>query len=904
MATENTDPIDWTLDEVVEFLCNPERAPWASSSNTPRPDPVTLGAALRENFVTGEVLLNDVDSSTLKDDFGIKALGHRSSVLRAIKWLQVKSDKYQLSQQGHQLEDQPRKNSISLPSYPSPVPITENTVQPDSPGTSNKRRIAPTLMQSKPSRASAHPDFGSPTRPALDSHLPRSPLRIPRQSLRKGTASSQKLDELFYSRLIERYPPGEDEEALPCYGDSGSDGEYDEETWKEIEQNGPPHSTPYLPQQEYESIVAACISEQEARWNREELPIKLHVAPAIWVDSRSEQALSREKKKYSLQLAHLTSRLDTLKQGIIDIEHESRRSLKKACSSLEQTVFQICTEKWKLSVLDQETCPPMVPRPKRAPRKRNRSQGDEDEEVDEESLVSESPASEGSTSDDDSVDIIISDTEIVDRAVEPSKDLPFTLASSPLSDADEPSQPVTKRRRLNEGIDPNGGGVEPLFVEPIDSIDLTCPVNIPEGFQSPGMSHVQDETEGKVDMEIETPPLNPSRVEATDAVEPDVEPLDSTFSVGSNLMQFETSSESGSDTEMKTKTLPPNSVVPITARDDDSGKGMPVKTPPLNPQPVERPASPRPRSRNTPAPSRFPGNQQPPQLPPRGSDDTGWGLDRDAVYEAIFEQVGRLSMKEVEDKRSPLHLLAKSVTCLRTGELRDYPAYLQQWMACTYQDTVHSAITSMMQNKQELGHGEKHMGELGMRLGALFVSWFNCISLTPAGLSKELLRTTLKSIDENPSNFDTFMETFRVLIRIYNKWKQLQPSPPPDSGDNTQPSAVPSGDRQPKAKRRVPTPSERVLQYRAQDRLKKQAKAIEAFKKEREKQGLSNDDPAGQVVAAFRNPVICLPPSIGKYVMPHQLQGIQFMWRELCGADNSQGCLLAHVMGLGKTMQV
>jgi SNF2 family DNA or RNA helicase len=34
------------------------------------------------------------------------------------------------------------------------------------------------------------------------------------------------------------------------------------------------------------------------------------------------------------------------------------------------------------------------------------------------------------------------------------------------------------------------------------------------------------------------------------------------------------------------------------------------------------------------------------------------------------------------------------------------------------------------------------------------------------------------------------------------------------------------------------------------------------------------------------------------------LTGIQFMWRELIEANNQQGCLLAHTMGLGKSMQV
>lgn len=46
-------------------------------------------------------------------------------------------------------------------------------------------------------------------------------------------------------------------------------------------------------------------------------------------------------------------------------------------------------------------------------------------------------------------------------------------------------------------------------------------------------------------------------------------------------------------------------------------------------------------------------------------------------------------------------------------------------------------------------------------------------------------------------------------------------------------------------------------------------------------------------------------PEIAKKMKPHQIEGVRFMWREItaAGDDGTQGCLLAHTMGLGKTMQ-
>ncbi|KAK5711856.1 hypothetical protein LTR15_012200 [Elasticomyces elasticus] len=52
--------------------------------------------------------------------------------------------------------------------------------------------------------------------------------------------------------------------------------------------------------------------------------------------------------------------------------------------------------------------------------------------------------------------------------------------------------------------------------------------------------------------------------------------------------------------------------------------------------------------------------------------------------------------------------------------------------------------------------------------------------------------------------------------------------------------------------------------------------------------------------------VIFIHPLIARRMKAHQIDGVRFMWREVTAVDDedgAQGCLLAHTMGLGKTMQ-
>ncbi|KAK2968272.1 hypothetical protein RJ640_016204 [Escallonia rubra] len=70
----------------------------------------------------------------------------------------------------------------------------------------------------------------------------------------------------------------------------------------------------------------------------------------------------------------------------------------------------------------------------------------------------------------------------------------------------------------------------------------------------------------------------------------------------------------------------------------------------------------------------------------------------------------------------------------------------------------------------------------------------------------------------------------------------------------------------------------------------------------------------GYIVNAVREEgeeAVRIPSSISTKLKPHQVKGIQFMWeniiqsiRKVRSGDKGLGCILAHTMGLGKTLQV
>jgi SNF2 family DNA or RNA helicase len=71
--------------------------------------------------------------------------------------------------------------------------------------------------------------------------------------------------------------------------------------------------------------------------------------------------------------------------------------------------------------------------------------------------------------------------------------------------------------------------------------------------------------------------------------------------------------------------------------------------------------------------------------------------------------------------------------------------------------------------------------------------------------------------------------------------------------------------------------------------------------------GHADDEDRGRIIindaAAEGQGFIYVHPYIAGRIKKHQIEGVRFMWNQIVTLGDMQGCLLAHTMGLGKTLQ-
>ncbi|GAD91946.1 SNF2 family helicase/ATPase, putative [Paecilomyces variotii No. 5] len=1055
--SSDVDPLDWTVDQVIACLCHSSSTPWCQSlSKAPRPDPATFELALRENLINGETLLNDVDKDALRQDLGLKALGHRSFVLAAIRYLRQASSKYRRANSlpNSLLDD---RSQAASPSYfPSTAPFSAA----GSPGTlvfsprslgdvAPPQQLAqsafsntvgfPTRFTDMEARTDCHvagyPPTPSATLPTIERPMGvetsvsgaggaskisqerkhtisqqtnihdgafktprlraheqymvgndgkkrrRLDFRLPIGSTTSGVAleTSSSLtqkngaswyigpgritpDELFYpilpdeddsdnftilsrelprghrlfvkqclhyfyrqqpihlsganggkrwailpykipktqnkkchftlfsSRegkvvvsqeeiaqwpqlsprdekssdksappskprdpyeyLLQKYPVKEnDQDTYPLYGESGSEGEYDDDTWREIQEDHQQQSSVKerrLGTQEIEMVIDKCVKEYEDSWRKNHLPREEPKAWRIWSLARKNGNKNQQTKALLTDIGLLENRLMKIQKNIRLNEYAKVEELQSQCQSMEQTVLSIQSQKWRVSVLERETCPPRItfvpPKPKQPARRRSDSDG--------ESLGSESDE----VYDDDLDRFIEDDLSTVDQYKADE-----STPGDGVSRVDSIPLPSHARSYSSssdsefDAISPSGEKRK-LFHKPRLPVPMRTFSAKKDTFPSrpsPRLEHAEVECidltresppPGADDFDITTPPLNPSRP--------------STGEPTGHIPKIERHS---------------SSPTPFHLGQVDS-----LET--LGASPNDNPESAT-------------------KLPD--------GLD--------FKGLQRIDYSVLEDTGDRERILSKLMAGLPDEQRTRMIEYALP-SPSDFQDKVSEALRKLLQHKRANRNLDDMENDILMRIASLYISWTNRVAVTKEGIPRTQIKNAIRRTKEFPGFTRALTTRLELLAkrsvrtgRMESRQRNSSTAAPFKPSDVDPDYDVPPASLHTPHKKRKREVKERqeVRQNHASAQLRAaiQEKQRKRLEERMESVGVSNDDPSLMAVT-FETPIVYLDPHIGRRIKPHQLRGVQFMWRELIQDEKHQGCLLAHTMGLGKTMQV
>jgi DNA-binding protein H-NS len=656
--------------------------------------------------------------------------------------------------------------------------------------------------------------------------------------------------------LLQKYPPKEEEDVLPAYGDSGSEGDYDSDTWKEMEEEKIEEKTAasqlpkILRSVDVEGTIADCVAGFVSTWHLKYRPAQERKARNLWVKSRKTRTVHTKIKNAALQIALLDQRLKKLEQAVRENQWSKVEEIKQQCQVMEHTVFDRELQKWKISVLELETRPPKpppLPLPPRKPKPPKPS-------FDEESLSSDNPVS----SDDDMSDFIVPDDSPKKPAVTPVKPSPKVLPDVPPMhlDSEDDEEPVTPYRK------------QKLFGSARKSLALG------------GRNTIS--------------PASSSRPQWKKTVPPNIDVVDLTVL---------SDSEPPAETKTSENTEP-------KASDGAETEGFEVHTPPLNPVGMVK-SSPHTKATAT------SGQLKSPQ-----------GLRNNDVLPPLTDVKGllRLDWNILEEKQDRKRLLTKLVATLSRDDREKLRSLLNRLVGKRQRRRIKRGLKALLAHEKTLKPYGEDESNTSLRMTALFTSWFVCRHLlAEQGIHKDHLKRAEDAKNEDlklfcselsaalqlcPAETPSHKHPQTMRVKASGSPNKQHPSPPVliegSDYESSKDSQVGSEIRTPRKKRKRPVQQSQEamdVQRSGQRRVKQEERKRQQLAKQLETGGVGNSDPGRQAVS-FDNPVIYLDPRIGLLVKPHQLDGIQFMWRELIKDEKQQGCLLAHTMGLGKTMQV
>ena len=692
--------------------------------------------------------------------------------------------------------------------------------------------------------------------PLIDAEANSSTINVP-----EVLFGEQFLDALDPDNLEKwKYLDGNDE-VLPAFGDSGSEGEYDLDTWREMEDEqgklkrppAMPASRKTLDHAQVNAIVDRAIDTFADDW-RLKNPAKLQRRTwRLWQTMKRFGDQEIRIGEINTKVHHLNARLHNLRKEILREVWSSEQQVMKQTKSMQETVFAQEDAKWQLETVNLKSAPEKpAPLPKKTrlktlkPTAQPLKEGEED-------LQSE--VSQSETSDEGMSDFIVED--------------------------EDNANPVINEEPIMADIEDEGN--PDLFLP--TTTELISKRETP----NKPMQHAPPESD------IRLPPVKEERKPAN---------------------QPDSNHSSKSETNFIDLTQLSDPVEPfIPAEATRADTSATICTPPLDAV-DDTDASFR-RYRRKPVEFKQPSANR---------EIIDIGSDSDIPTEILeprasqttlpdYHEVGKICQLEVEyleerqdRKRLLVWVIARSPSKLRQSAIKLFDT----WHRKVMRKYVWKGLSALDSHSLKIRSLESSESTACMLIASWFICWTIPVRMHQAG---GIDKAHLSSASDDIAGFPSF---YSFLGECLAHYKEVKPEPRDRSATKGTPvkkrllhngyGGTPHGKSSKRKYVVEESQAAQDLQYKAQMRVQERERRVNQLQMRLEAMGVNDEDPAKVIINISKEDdqdFIYINRKIGHRIQPHQKEGVQFMWREITSEhEELQGCLLAHTMGLGKTMQV
>ncbi|KAI9840497.1 MAG: hypothetical protein M1838_004027 [Thelocarpon superellum] len=645
-------------------------------------------------------------------------------------------------------------------------------------------------------------------------------------------------------------------------GESDSDSEYDSEAQKEMdkeraERDAELHKrSRYLTHDDIGKAITQAESELIERWRETKLPRRELKAWSLWRQSRRQRTKRSQVLEATRQIDYFNqTRLPKLRAEITSMLWTDAKHIRQQCRVMEQTIFDREDLVWTIAVLQRSNQPSRPPPAARRNLPKVQSLQDPD---------------------DAEVDVLESDSEAEDVASEDSME----AFVQPDDDPEAPSEiaadavvaDARDAERSEDGDDDDNiiSSAAKMRCRPLPSADSLAPPAI--------VAPIVD-----VAVPARAPP-------ESDGSQPD---------------DMEAQQRTRVSAEEIAK-LPSTSVIDLTMTSDDSA-GEDSASVSVEPGPSHGNPFREPKSAGVGAETL---HRTPPlrhsRLRQRLQDasETVEVVDPIAVDDeeeldySDAEAINKRPYAYYQKRQDRMGMLVKLVNNMNTPRREELVRRIAVVPVEDLRPEVWHALKAIRDNRKRIRGADDRTFEELSRFARLYLTWYDCHKRSvEEGWPLKIINRAL----QDAGQFAPFQRSLRHILQSYSS----------DLSDGEPVNVVTKLGPSPRRKRKRPVMENaqaRNVREADRDRIEEQARRQQELKQRLHIEDTSlNDDPSRIVVNPGKfdhQPFIYLNPEIGKHIKPHQVNGVRFMWREIVMDTMGQGCLLAHTMGLGKTMQI